>query len=79
MSTVTNKRRDVERNTGADVTKIILSMVFIALVFIPLVRMFTFLKPESFKKVVTSPTFFEALSNSIVSSVLATVITATSC
>lgn len=75
MSTVAKKRNGVERNAGADVTKIILSMVFIALVFIPLVRMFTFLKPESFKKVISSPQFFEALTNSIVSSILATVIT----
>ncbi len=75
MSSVTSRKKGVDRNTGADITKILLALVFIALVFIPLIRMFTLLKPESFKSVVTSPQFFEALSNSVVSSLLATVIT----
>ncbi len=69
-------RKDTKcRAFGADITKILLSVVFIALVFIPLIRMFGFIKPDSFKKVVSAPQFMTALTNSIVSSLLATVIT----
>ena len=60
---------------GSDLTKLLLSAVFIALVFIPLLRMFLYLDGESIKKVVDSPVFVQAIVNSLTSALVATVIT----
>ena len=45
------------------------------MVFIPLIRMFSYMDAESIKRVVTSPNFGDAVVNSIVSAVLGTLIT----
>lgn len=59
----------------SDVTKIVLALVFIALVFVPLIRMFTYLDIESIKKVAATSTFVTAIINSVVSAVIGTVLT----
>lgn len=61
----------------ADCVKIPLSIVFITLVFLPLVRMFTYMDAESFKKVIASPVFLTSIVNSLVSAVLGTLATIT--
>lgn len=59
----------------AEYTKILFAFVFIGMVFIPLIRMFSYMDAESIKRVVTSPNFGDAVVNSIVSAVLGTLIT----
>lgn len=59
----------------ADSTKLLLAAVFLALVFIPIIVMFTNIDSESIKAVVNSHNFGESIKNSIVSSTIATVIT----
>lgn len=59
----------------ADTTKILLSAVFISLVFIPLVRMFANIDAESMQSVLKSPAFGTAIKNSLVSTTISTVIT----
>ncbi len=59
----------------ADCVKIPLSIVFITLVFLPLVRMFTYMDAESFKKAIDSPVFLTSIVNSLVSAVLGTLAT----
>lgn len=63
------------RFARADLMKIMLSVVFIAIVFIPLIRMFTYMDGDSISRVVNSPVFGDAVIHSIVSAVLATLIT----
>lgn len=63
------------RFARADSVKILLSVVFIALVFLPLLRMFAYIDGQSIQRVVSSPVFGQAVVNSLVSAVLATVIT----
>jgi len=60
---------------GSDITKILLALVFVALVFIPLIRMFLYLDRDSIQKAVSSPVFAQSICNSIVSALLGTVIT----
>ena len=50
----------------ADIVKILLSMVFIAVVFLPLIRMFMHMDSESIRRVAASPTFATSIVNSIV-------------
>ncbi|MEA5035714.1 ABC transporter permease subunit [Cloacibacillus evryensis] len=59
----------------ADATRILLSVVFIALVFIPLVRMFANIDAGSLSKVIASPTFGIAVANSITATLIATILT----
>lgn len=59
----------------ADIVCIVLSLIFISVVFIPLLRMFAYMDGESIRKVVTSPSFGTAVVNSLVSAVLGTVLT----
>ncbi len=73
--TVTTPRSKSGKPIYSDITKIVLALVFIALVFIPLVRMFTYLDIESIKKVASAPTFFTAVKNSVVSAVIGTAVT----
>ena len=61
--------------TKADTTKILLSVIFISLVFIPLFRMFVNMDANSLKSVVESPTFGVSIKNSLVSTSISTVIT----
>ena len=56
-------------------TKILLAGVFIGMVFIPLIKMFTNINSVSLQKVFSSQTFLPALLNSIVTASIATVIT----
>lgn len=65
------------RLSRSDAAKILLSVVFITLVFLPLMRMFAYVDGESIKRVVNSAVFVDALLNSITSAVLGTVITVT--
>ena len=59
----------------AEFTKLFLALVFVAMVFIPLVRMFSYMDIESIRRVVSSPSFGEAVVHSLVSALLATIIT----
>lgn len=59
----------------ADCVKIPLAIVFITLVFLPLIRMFSFMDAESIRRVAESPVFFTAIRNSLISSILSTLIT----
>lgn len=59
----------------ADITKFLLACVFIALVFVPLGRMFGNMTFSSVRKVFTAPTFPKLLSNSLVAAFLSTAIT----
>lgn len=62
---------------GADSVKILLSVVFIAMVFLPLMRMFAYMDGESIQRVINSPVFGQAVRNSLISAMLGTVITVT--
>lgn len=59
----------------AEYTKLALALVFVSMVFIPLFRMFQYMDADSFRRVVSSPVFGEAVKHSFVASVLGTVIT----
>ena len=59
----------------ADTVKLLLSLVFIAVVFLPLIRMFMHMDSESIRRVAASPTFVTSIVNSIVSAVLGTLVT----
>ena len=61
--------------TKADITKILLSFVFISLVFFPLMTMFINMDAQSVQSVLSSPMFFTSIKNSIVSSLISTIIT----
>lgn len=63
------------RGYKADAVRILLSLVFISVVFIPLIRMFTYMDGESVRKVVSSPNFGASVRNSLVSAALGTVVT----
>lgn len=59
----------------ADLFKIALSLVFIAVVFVPLINMFSKIDSESINKVISSPNFVTAIVNSLTSAVLGTLVT----
>ena len=75
MSTLTDTRRRFGRLGKADTVKLLLSLVFIAVVFLPLIRMFINMDAESIKKVASSPNFGTAVGNSVLSAALGTVVT----
>lgn len=58
-----------------DATKFLLSMIFIALVFVPLIGMFSNMDAESLKTVLSSEGFVTSLKNSLLSTAVATIIT----
>ena len=64
-----------EKLKGADSVKTLLSVVFVALVFIPLFRMFMNIDADSFKRVINSPVFGQAIANSLLSALIGTTIT----
>ncbi len=68
------KKRKLTFGT-AEYTKILFSLVFIGMVFIPLFRMFSYMDKESIKRVISSPLFGEAVLHSLVSAIIGTVIT----
>ena len=59
----------------AEYTKLLFALVFIGMVFIPLVRMFSYMDLDSIKRVVNSYAFGDAVVQSLVSALLGTVIT----
>lgn len=59
----------------AEYTKLLLAVVFVSMVFIPLIRMFSYMDMESIRRVVTSPTFGQTALNSLVSAIVGTLIT----
>jgi len=59
----------------AEYTKLLFALVFVAMVFIPLIRMFSYMDRESIKRVVTAPVFGEAVIHSLTAALLGTVIT----
>lgn len=61
--------------TKADMTKILLSVIFISLVFFPLLTMFMNMDAESIQSVVSSPVFGTSIKNSLISTTISTVIT----
>ncbi len=63
------------RLTMGDKVKFLLAIIFISLVFIPLIRMFANIDGESFRKVINTPNFGESILNSIKATLIATVIT----
>lgn len=58
-----------------DATKTLLSIIFIALVFIPLIRMFSNMDEDSIQAVLSSSVFIVSLKNSLMSTTIATIIT----
>ena len=69
-----NKIR-IPRLGRADSTKVLLSVIFISAVFLPLVRMLTYMDKDSIYSVMISPNFENAIKNSLISSILSTLIT----
>lgn len=59
----------------ADGVSLILALVYIVLIFVPLFRMFLHINGESIEKVVSTPIFQTAVCNSLVVSLLATLLT----
>lgn len=59
----------------ADMTKLLIAVIFVALVFIPLIRMFANISPRSVERVLESPNFVLSIRNSLMAASLATVIT----
>ena len=59
----------------AEYTKLLFALVFIGMVFIPLLRMFSYMDMDSVKRVVNSHSFSDAVVHSLVSALLGTVIT----
>ena len=68
-----NKHKSISYK--ADITKFLLACMFIALVFVPLGRMFGNMTFSSVRKVFTAPTFPKLLSNSLTAAALSTAIT----
>jgi len=65
----------MSRIKKADATKILLAVVFISLIFIPLINMFMYMDKESVSKVVSSKSFSTAIQNSVLSTLVSTIIT----
>ena len=61
--------------TRADCAKLFLSVLFIGVIFLPVVRMFAHMDGKSILKVIQAPNFLTAVTNSLTSAVLGTLIT----
>ena len=59
----------------AEYTKLLVALVFVGMVFLPLLRMFSYMDLDSIRRVVSSPVFGEAVLHSVVSAVVGTLIT----
>jgi len=59
----------------AEYTKLLMAVVFVSMVFIPLLRMFSYMDAESIRRVISSPVFGEAVLHSVTAAVLGTLIT----
>ena len=65
------------RSSGkiSSLTKLIVALIFAALVIFPLIRMFLFIDGQSLSKVFSGPTFLTSLKNSLLVALTATAIT----
>lgn len=72
-----SKGSKLNRIGKADLTKILIALVFIAAVFIPLIRMFLYMDVESIQRVVQSPQFSAAVLHSVITAGVGTLITVT--
>lgn len=63
------------RLSRGDKAKLLLAMVFIAVVFLPLVRMFAYMDGESVRRVLNTPNFGQAMRNTLIATGLATICT----
>ena len=70
-----NKIKTYLQHAKADFTKLLLAAVFIALVFIPLTRMFMNMDAASFVKVIHAPNFIDSVLHSLTATLIATAIT----
>ena len=61
--------------TKVDLTKLLLAMVFVSLVFLPLFYMFTNMDTKSMENIISSPNFGVTVKNSAISTTIATIIT----
>lgn len=61
----------------AEYAKLLLAFVFVGMVFIPLIRMFSYMDMDSIRRVVTASTFGKTVLNSLVSAVVGTLVTVT--
>ncbi len=61
----------------SDLVKLLLALIYIAAVFLPLIRMFVQMDADSIRRVVTAPNFSLAVMNSLTSALLGTVLTIT--
>ena len=68
-------RISAARLNRSDGVKMLLAVVFVALIFLPLVRMFTYMDAQSIQNVVESPVFSQAVLHSLTAALLGTVIT----
>ena len=59
----------------ANAVRLVLALVFILVVFLPLIRMFSYMDIDSVRKVIGSPSFSTAVRNSVVSALLGTLVT----
>ena len=75
MKEATTLRKSRSTFGKAELTKLFLALVFVSMVFIPLIRMFSYMDAESIRRVVSSPVFGKAVLNSLTSALLGTVIT----
>ena len=71
------KQNPIPRLLGrkADLARLLLACIFIGLVFIPLINMFTYVDKKSLQAVFTAPNFTTAVKNSLLSTGIATAIT----
>lgn len=69
------RRISAAKFNRSDGVKMLLSVVFVALIFLPLARMFTYMDAQSIQNVVTSPVFSQAILHSLTAALLGTVIT----
>ena len=70
----TEKKRRLQLGK-AEYTKLLLALVFVGMVFIPLLRMFSHMDADSIRRVITSAGFGQAVLHSLVSALLGTVVT----
>lgn len=61
--------------TRADCAKILLSVLFVGVIFLPLLQMFAHMDRQSILKVIQGPNFLTVVLNSLTAAVLATLIT----
>ena len=61
-------------NRRADITRMLLSLVFIVMVFVPLIRMFVHMDAQTVSSVFSSPNFGESILNSLIAASLTTLI-----